>query len=141
MNPNSGEGAPQQQFEVPTPQENTPQSGEVSQDRALEAAAPDDSRAGKHQPQLPPIVATPVLTAPDDSQVTPDDTATSVTDTHHSASHGDVIERQWVDKAKAIVAQTKDDPHVQNSQMSQVKAEYIQKRFNKTIPTDKSVAA
>src|SRR5258708_25983220 len=39
------------------------------------------------------------------------------------------IEPIWVDKAKAIISQTREDPYMQKTEMSRVKAEYIQKRF------------
>jgi hypothetical protein len=48
----------------------------------------------------------------------------------------DLIEKEWVDRAKAIVEATQDNPRKQKSEISKVKAEYIQKRFNKTIKVD-----
>jgi hypothetical protein len=45
----------------------------------------------------------------------------------------DLIEKEWVAKAKEIVAETKDDPYSQNKEMTKVKAEYIKKRYNKVI--------
>ncbi len=45
----------------------------------------------------------------------------------------DLIEKEWIKKAKDIVAMTLNDPHEQNKQLNQMKKEYIQKRFNKTI--------
>jgi hypothetical protein len=45
----------------------------------------------------------------------------------------DLIEREWVDKAKAIVDQTRDNPYLQNKELSKVKAQYIQKRYNKQL--------
>lgn len=54
----------------------------------------------------------------------------------------DLIEKVWVDKAKKIVAQTRDDPYVQKNEISKVKAEYMGSRFGKKIklsddPADK----
>lgn len=45
----------------------------------------------------------------------------------------DLIEKEWVDKAKEIVAQTAHDPYLQNKEMNKVKAEYLKKRYNKDI--------
>ena len=45
----------------------------------------------------------------------------------------DLIEKEWVEKAKHIVDQTKADPHVQNKEMNKVKADYLKKRYNKDI--------
>lgn len=45
----------------------------------------------------------------------------------------DLIEKEWVQRAKALVAKTKDDPHTQNKEMNKFKADYIKKRYNKEI--------
>lgn len=55
-------------------------------------------------------------------------------DGHHLAAEDvDLIERVWVDKAKAIVEQTKNDPYLQNKEMNKVKAKYIESRWRKKI--------
>lgn len=51
------------------------------------------------------------------------------------ADDADLIEKEWVIRAKAIVAQTKDDPHTQNREMNKVKADYLKKRYNKDLKT------
>jgi hypothetical protein len=45
----------------------------------------------------------------------------------------DLIEKTWVEKAKAIVARTHGDPYLQNKALSQVKADYIRKRYGRDI--------
>ena len=45
----------------------------------------------------------------------------------------DLIEKEWVNKAKAIVNHTKDDPRRQNTELNKMKADYIKKRYNKDI--------
>lgn len=45
----------------------------------------------------------------------------------------DLIEKEWVEKAKHIVAMTVGDPYQQNKQLGKVKANYIKKRYNKVI--------
>jgi hypothetical protein len=49
------------------------------------------------------------------------------------ADDGDVIEKEWVEKAKQIVARTRQDPYNQTRELHKFKAEYMQKRYNKTI--------
>lgn len=49
------------------------------------------------------------------------------------ADDTDLIEKEWVQKAKDIVARTKDDPRAQNREMGVFKADYVKKRFNKDI--------
>lgn len=45
----------------------------------------------------------------------------------------DVIEKEWVDKAKKIVGATKEDPYMQEQQVSALQADYLMKRYNKKI--------
>lgn len=49
------------------------------------------------------------------------------------ADDGDVIEKEWVEKAKQIVERTRQDPYNQTRELHKFKAEYLQKRYNKTI--------
>lgn len=52
---------------------------------------------------------------------------------HLSAADVDLIEKEWVQKAKAIVAATNGDPYSQNKEINKMKADYIKKRYNKDI--------
>lgn len=45
----------------------------------------------------------------------------------------DVIEKEWVDKAKKIVSVTKDDPYEQEKEVSKLQADYLMKRYGKQI--------
>ena len=73
--------------------------------------------------QLPPIV--PGTDQP---------VATTVTDdTPLAASDDEVMEQEWVQKAKRIVSQTKGDPFTQEKEVGKLQAEYIKKRYGKEI--------
>lgn len=50
-----------------------------------------------------------------------------------TADDKDLIEKDWIDKAKQIVERTKDDPSQQSKEIGVFKADYLQKRYNKTI--------
>jgi hypothetical protein len=50
-----------------------------------------------------------------------------------AASDEDVIEKEWVDKAKKIVAQTRSDPYTQEKEVSKLQADYLKKRYGKEI--------
>lgn len=50
------------------------------------------------------------------------------------ADEVDVIEKVWVDKAKTIVKQTKDDPYTQEKQVSGLQDDYQKKRYGKEKP-------
>ncbi len=49
------------------------------------------------------------------------------------ADDGDLIEKEWVLKAKHIVDKTKDDPHEQNKAVNRVKADYMKQRYHKDL--------
>ncbi len=50
-----------------------------------------------------------------------------------TAQDGDLIEAEWVLKAEEIIARTKTDPHEQTLEISKLRAEYLKKRYDKTI--------
>ncbi len=45
----------------------------------------------------------------------------------------DLIEKEWVNKAKQIVERTRSDPHKQSEELTLFKADYLKKRYGKTI--------
>lgn len=62
-----------------------------------------------------------------------DDDATTValSDAPMIAADDDLIEKEWVDKAKAIVIETKDNPHQREDAVSQLQIDYLKKRYGK----------
>lgn len=57
------------------------------------------------------------------------------TTTPQIADDSDLIEKEWVIKAKQIVEQTKNDPYLRNQEINKIKADYIKKRYNKDVRT------
>ena len=49
------------------------------------------------------------------------------------AEDGDVLEKEWVDKAKKIVTSTKNDPREQTNQFVKMRYDYVKKRYGKEI--------
>jgi hypothetical protein len=49
------------------------------------------------------------------------------------AADSDLIEKEWVVKAKQIVEQTVNDPHAQQQEIAKMKTEYIKKRYKRDI--------
>jgi hypothetical protein len=49
------------------------------------------------------------------------------------AEEVDLIEKEWILKAKEIVEHTADDPYLQQQQMSHLKADYISKRYGREV--------
>ena len=140
---NEAGGEPKQHFEAVQPE---PGSEDLKQPAEKESPASEAS-AGKQPPPpaiqpLPVIPDVPVAQLPALPQT--EDTAAPVSSPKTSklpAADSDLIEKQWVQKAKEIVAETKSDPYKQKSEMSKIKADYIGKRYNKAIKTDDAVTA
>ena len=96
--------------------ERGPEAGEV-QAEAIQAAIPAT-------PTLPPVpaVAQPVPVLPQDDDDIP-----------ITANDDDLIEKEWVDKAKQIITETKDDPYARERAISKLQIEYIRRRYGREI--------
>jgi hypothetical protein len=102
----------------------------VSQQVEQGISTPDPSPMLSHAPQkaVPPHAAP--LVAPHDA---PPSGVVGVAVTPQIADDADLIEKEWVDKAKQIVERTRHDPHEQNKEMNKMKADYLKKRYNKDV--------
>lgn len=125
---NPANSSPELPLPIPSP-EFSQGAGEVS--AGIESKSPkvDAVSQGPSTP-MPMVdpsqftVATPVASQMSDDQIA-----------NASADDEDVIEKEWVSRAKAIVNSTKENPRVQSKELGKFKAEYIKKRFNKDIKT------
>lgn len=54
-----------------------------------------------------------------------------------TASDDDLIEKEWVEKAKQVVAETRNDPHAQDAAVGKLQADYLKKRYGKVITLPK----
>ncbi len=67
------------------------------------------------------------------NSVAPGSTVGSISNSPMIADDVDLIEKEWVEKAKEIVNKTKDNPYLQNKAISEIKTDYIKKRYNKDL--------
>lgn len=58
---------------------------------------------------------------------------TTSTNTPMIAGDEDLIEREWVDRAKKIISDTKEDPYMRDEEVSKLQVEYIKKRYGRSI--------
>lgn len=65
--------------------------------------------------------------------VSPDESKVKEVALPAGAEDSDLIEKEWVEIAKQIVEHTRDDPYEQQRALSQMKADYLKKRYNKDI--------
>lgn len=140
---NEAGGGEPQNFEVVQPPKSpeTPK-GPIEQERPGQEATPGKQAT---PPAIQPLPVIPDVPAPQLPAIpTADDTTVTVRSPKTAklpAAEKDLIEKQWVTKAKEIVAETKNDPYKQKHEMSKAKADYVQKRFKKTLKTDDAVTA
>jgi hypothetical protein len=133
MNSPAPERSPESFPNLPTP-ESTPEIPLSSPEQGSQAAP---ERASEHSAQAQAAMAAQsgaaTLPAPvpipidDASQATPGDDLPAV------AGDDDLIEKEWVDKAKQIISQTRDDPAAREKQVSRLQADYLKKRYGKEL--------
>lgn len=119
------------EFQAPRPEAephlpNPETTGERSHEREQNMQQVDRSAAPAPPPAavpLPPQVV-PVPVAPTAS----DDSASPTI-----AADDDLIEKEWVDKAKKIIAETRDDPYRREQEVSKLQADYLRKRYGKDL--------
>jgi len=49
------------------------------------------------------------------------------------ANDEDLIEKEWVDKAKGIIAATKDDPYRREQEINRLQIDYLRKRYGREV--------
>ena len=85
-------------------------------------------RGEAQTPVLPPPVLPQVAPPP-----TPPTQTTNVQDAPLIANDDDLIEKEWVDKAKQIIASTRDDPFRREEEIGRLQADYLKKRYGKDL--------
>jgi nucleotide-binding universal stress UspA family protein len=106
---------------LPTPEAGI-ETGAERVEQTAEAAARASDAAVTAVPVIDPAV-NPVTVTP----TTQDDGTPLV------AADEDVIEKEWVDKAKKIITETKDDPHQRTARVNDLQKDYLQKRYGKVL--------
>jgi hypothetical protein len=131
MNPNSGESLPK--FELPQLPET---GGEQTSIKEKSSVATPENKPQKQAIQISSQVASDLALPAQPITSTSSTQTDDAIDVSKVTKDSDRIEKEWIDKAKAIAGNNRDDPYSQKNAMSQVKADYIRKRFNKTVKTN-----
>jgi len=81
-------------------------------------------------PQTQPVIPVPPLSVPVPvpAQITNDDVVGPTL-----AADDDLIEKEWVDKAKKIITNTRDDPYQREQEINKLQADYLRKRYGKEL--------
>ena len=113
--------------------ENVPQ-----QEQSAERPAPQEQQTGQGAGDTPPpmpVVPLPAAPAAQPAQHTT--SATTDDDMPQIAADEDLIEKEWVEKAKRVISDTKHDPYSQEQAVRKLQAEYLSKRYGKNIKLPK----
>lgn len=113
-----------------------PVGGVVSREGGVDTmpASPElQSSAPAPQPNDDSQQPQPATTSAQPQQDAPSPQPTTGSSSTPMADDADLIEKEWVVRAKSLVEKTKDDPFLQNKEISKVKADYIKKRYNKDM--------
>ena len=114
-------------------------------EQQIKAAAPQEigpSNSGEQANQNPgmmlPMVVAPDPVVDDSTAVQPISTTTTSADDSvgpAKADDVDIVEKEWVDRAKQIVEEHRDDPHKQEQEVEKLQTDYLKKRYGKEIKT------
>ena len=108
---------PEQLISQPTPEQGIERSSERREQAAESRSVISDLPTAAPVPQP---VAIPTIPQ--------DDTAAPLV-----ADDADLIEKEWVDRAKKIIQDTRDNPARREEQVSQLQKDYLKKRYGKVI--------
>lgn len=104
---------------------------------ATEAPASQEVRSGHgvgdgNDPVVQSAVANATVSTPLQGFAQP----VSLDDVPVIAADEDLIEKQWVDSVKRIIKDTRSDPFMQGQAISRLQADYLQKRYGKSLPVE-----
>lgn len=132
MNLPAAERSPESLPNVPNP-ESTPEIPFNSPERGTGSAperAPEQASAAQAALAAQPVpisLPTPVQPVTDDTITKPADDMPAV------AADDDLIEKEWVDKAKQIISSTDGDPAQREKEISRLQTDYLKKRYGKEL--------
>ena len=110
------------------PQETLPERGLLEKGEQLHEQASEG--AAKASDSSVPIPVFPTTIVTDDPVSDDDQTATLAPIV---AADEDLIEKEWVDRAKKIVADNNDDPYKKENAVNQLQRDYQKKRFGREL--------
>lgn len=99
--------------------------------RGIEQQEQHPQNAPLEQPSAPPAI----MPIPASLPVSSDDSAVlqPISDAPTVANDDDLIEKEWVDKAKKVLAETRDDPYRREQEVNRLQADYLVKRYGRKL--------
>jgi hypothetical protein len=102
----------------------TPESGIESNGERYEQVA--EAKAAIADSGFSTVLPVPIMTSPVVDEPV-------VADNPLVASDDDLIEKEWVDRAKKIIDETKDDPYRREEAVNKLQKEYQSKRYGREL--------
>lgn len=117
-----------------------PEGWEAHLEKAVEGQSGADSPSiKKAADNSAPVPDAPAAGTPDPAASSADDTSVRDNSGQYSdEEENEVIEKQWVEKAKSVIYQHKDSPYQQRKEFGKVKAAYMKARFNKILKVEEA---
>lgn len=131
---------PIERLSVPSPNQSRVEFGFNAQktpENLIGSSPERNENSSNSSPNSSDVVLTTVIPQPvvDDNIVVQ---PTTTNDSPAVAADDDLIEKEWVDKAKKIVSETKNNPHKREEDVSRLQVDYLMKRYGRKIgATDK----
>lgn len=133
MNPNQKESVP------------VSENPESNNDLIKELQSVQDTTSFEKSRQVPKIPST--IISDDDTQITdkkdaqiienpPVNKSENSAPSNLIAEDVDVIEKEWVDRAKKVIDDNKENPRQQGHEMNFVKKDYLKKRYDKELKVE-----
>ncbi|HET6622707.1 MAG TPA: hypothetical protein VFG56_02115 [Candidatus Saccharimonadales bacterium] len=137
MEPNFSQPGQSPERHFPTPEISRVPRPEVVQPTPEKPAETREVNTGAGSGDTPPPVQPAARPLPAIQQPAKADndaqTKSTLDDNPIAAGDDDLIEKEWVDKAKQIISETKDDPYAQEKAVNQLQADYLKKRYGRTV--------
>ncbi len=124
----SFEQTPRPEVSLSTGETSAPGHEFFNENRMEQLPAPQEIAAAP--PVIPIVPGLPAPAATDDAAAV---VAADATGTPMTAADEDLIEKEWVDRAKKIVEETKDDPYRREQEIGKLQRDYIKKRYGRDI--------
>lgn len=81
----------------------------------------------------PPVTTGSTTLPPLPSQTSASTSSAASDDLPLVAADDDLIEKEWVDKIKRVMAETKDDPYRREQEVKKLQVDYVRKRYGREI--------
>lgn len=114
-----------------TPGEQNAMGVEIAAGREYERREIIPNGGGEQTQGALPILPMPI--AVPQPVAAPMQSTTAIDDSALLAADEDLIEKEWVDQAKKIISETRDDPHAREAAVQKLQAEYIRKRYGRIV--------